>query len=214
MKVSVSLRLCVICGSAVALLYSILSWRLRLMEKWLLGLFSEGKGMWWVLCWLYAATQSDTSHSPHVTLAELSHMLLSDFLKVNQVKSSFSEKYHKEIIQINLLRNNKSTMHPHHKLELPVWNKGAVSMLMQNMLLTFCFTLEDSWLRGGSDGKEPACKAEDQGSTPESGRSPREGKATYPSILAWRIPWTEEPGGLQHTGPQRVRHNWATSSFL
>ena len=31
--------------------------------------------------------------------------------------------------------------------------------------------------------------------------------ATYSSILAWRIPWTEEPGGLQSTGPQRVGHN-------
>ena len=35
--------------------------------------------------------------------------------------------------------------------------------------------------------------------------------ATHPSILAWRIPWMEEPGGLQSTGLQRVRHNWATS---
>ena len=33
------------------------------------------------------------------------------------------------------------------------------------------------------------------------------GKATHPSILAWRIPWTEEPGGLQPTGSQRVRYD-------
>ena len=31
--------------------------------------------------------------------------------------------------------------------------------------------------------------------------------ATHSSILAWRIPWTEEPGGLQSTGSQRVRHD-------
>ena len=31
--------------------------------------------------------------------------------------------------------------------------------------------------------------------------------ATHSSILAWRIPWTEEPGGLQSTGLQRVRHD-------
>ena len=31
--------------------------------------------------------------------------------------------------------------------------------------------------------------------------------ATHSSILAWRIPWMEEPGGLQSTGSQRVRHN-------
>ena len=34
-----------------------------------------------------------------------------------------------------------------------------------------------------------------------------EGMATHSSILAWRIPWTEEPGGLRSTGSQRVIHN-------
>ena len=34
-----------------------------------------------------------------------------------------------------------------------------------------------------------------------------EDMATHFSILAWRIPWTEEPGGLQSVGSQRVRHN-------
>ena len=33
------------------------------------------------------------------------------------------------------------------------------------------------------------------------------GMATHSSILAWRIPWTEEPGGLQSRGSQRVRHD-------
>ena len=36
------------------------------------------------------------------------------------------------------------------------------------------------------------------------------GMATHSSILAWRIPWTEEPGGLQFLGLQRVRHDLAT----
>ena len=34
-----------------------------------------------------------------------------------------------------------------------------------------------------------------------------EGMATHSSILAWEIPWREEPGGLQSIGPQRVGHN-------
>ena len=34
-----------------------------------------------------------------------------------------------------------------------------------------------------------------------------ESMATHSSIFAWRIPWTEEPGGLQSMGSQRVRHN-------
>ena len=37
-----------------------------------------------------------------------------------------------------------------------------------------------------------------------------EGMATHSSILAWRIPWTEEPGGLQSMGSQGVRHDWVT----
>ena len=37
-----------------------------------------------------------------------------------------------------------------------------------------------------------------------------EGMATHSSVLAWRIPWTEEPGGLQSMGSQRVRHDVAT----
>ena len=36
-----------------------------------------------------------------------------------------------------------------------------------------------------------------------------EGMATHSSILAWKIPWTEKPGGLQSLGSQRVRHNSA-----
>ena len=38
--------------------------------------------------------------------------------------------------------------------------------------------------------------------------------AAHSSTLAWRIPWTEEPGGLPSTGSQRVRHDWATSLSL
>ena len=50
---------------------------------------------------------------------------------------------------------------------------------------------------GGSDSKESACKAGDPGSIPGSGRSSEKEMATHSSILAWEIPWTEEPGGLQ-----------------
>ena len=35
-----------------------------------------------------------------------------------------------------------------------------------------------------------------------------EGTATHSNILVWRIPWIEEPGGLQSVGSQRVRHDW------
>ena len=47
----------------------------------------------------------------------------------------------------------------------------------------------------------------DADSTPGPGRSLEEGMAPHSSVLAWRIPWTEEPGGLQSTGSQRVRQD-------
>ena len=53
-------------------------------------------------------------------------------------------------------------------------------------------------------GKESACKAGDPGSVPGEEDPLEEGTATHSSVLAWRIPWTEGPGGLQSTGLQRV----------
>ena len=60
---------------------------------------------------------------------------------------------------------------------------------------------------GGSDGKASAYNVGDPGSIPGSGRSPGEGNATHSSVLAWRIPWMEEPGRLHSTGSQRVGHD-------
>ena len=66
---------------------------------------------------------------------------------------------------------------------------------------------------GGSDGKKSACNA--GGWVWSLGRedSLEKRMASHSSILASRIPWTEEPGCLQSTGPQRIRHDWATNSF-
>ena len=44
--------------------------------------------------------------------------------------------------------------------------------------------------------------ARDTGSIPGWEDPLEEEMATHPSILAWRVPWTEEPGGLQFVGPQ------------
>ena len=65
---------------------------------------------------------------------------------------------------------------------------------------------------GGSDGKESASSAGDLGSIPGLGRSPGEGNATHSSILAWKIPSTEEPGRLQSMGSKRVRLDWVTNT--
>ena len=69
-----------------------------------------------------------------------------------------------------------------------------------------CYDQASSWL----SGKESSCNVGatvDAGSIPGSGRSLEEGVATHSSILAWRIPRTEKPGGLQSMGSQKVRHD-------
>ena len=55
---------------------------------------------------------------------------------------------------------------------------------------------------------------ETPGSIPGLGRSPGEGNGNPLQYLAWKISWTEEPGGLQSMGSQRVGHNWATNTHL
>ena len=55
-------------------------------------------------------------------------------------------------------------------------------------------------MRAGAEVKASACNVGDLGSIPGSGRSLEKEIATHSSILAWRIPWTEELGGLQSTG--------------
>ena len=52
--------------------------------------------------------------------------------------------------------------------------------------------------------KNLPAKAIDVGSIPGSGRSPGEYMVTHSNILAWRIAWAEEPGGLYPLGSQRV----------
>ena len=64
---------------------------------------------------------------------------------------------------------------------------------------------------GGSAGKESGYNAGDLGLVPGSGRSP--GEMNGHPLLAWRIPWTEEPGGLQSMGLQRDRQDCATNTF-
>ena len=63
-------------------------------------------------------------------------------------------------------------------------------------------------------GKESACNAETWVRSLGWEDPLEEEMATHSSILAWRIPWTEEPGGLQSMGSQRVRHDWANTHSL
>ena len=84
----------------------------------------------------------------------------------------------------------------------------------------FYFYYEIIWIwgfLGGSAVKNPPARQE-MWETPVwslGGEDPlEEGMATHYSILAWRIPWTEEAGGLQSMGLQRGGHDWVTSLSL
>ena len=59
-----------------------------------------------------------------------------------------------------------------------------------------------NWSQSSNEGD-----VRDAGSTPGLGRFPGGGHATHSSILAWSIPWTEEPGELQFIGSHRVGHD-------
>ena len=76
-------------------------------------------------------------------------------------------------------------------------------LLIQFHLVVICLFIVSQWVRN-----LPAMQ-EMQETRVQSlgGEDPlEEGMATHSSILAWRIPWTEEPGSLQSMGLQRVRH--------
>ena len=65
----------------------------------------------------------------------------------------------------------------------------------------------------GSDGKESTCNAGDTGSNPGWEGTLEKEMAIHSSVVAWRIPSTEETAGLQSTGSQKGGHDWAANTF-
>ena len=71
-----------------------------------------------------------------------------------------------------------------------------------------------SWgFPGGQMVKNPPAMQETQVQSLGQEDPLEKGITTHSRILAWRIPWTEEPNGLQSMGSQRVRHDWATDTY-
>ena len=77
------------------------------------------------------------------------------------------------------------------------------TVLWRCVCVCVCVCLRLSWCL--SD-KESTCSAGDVGSIPGSGKSLEKEMATHSSILAWEIPWTEEPGGLWSIGLQKSQN--------
>ena len=88
------------------------------------------------------------------------------------------------------------------------------SLVIDSLFMAIIIIIKYYWgFPGGTSGKEPSCQCRSHrrhGFDPWVGNDPlEEGMATHSSILAWRIPRTEKPGGLQSIGSQRVGHDWS-----
>ena len=99
-----------------------------------------------------------------------------------------------------------------------VWKSSGMASRMKsrNLLL---HSAQVVYIGGGFPGgsrKEPTCqyrRHKRHRFNPWVKEDPlQEGMATHSGILAWRSPWTEEPGGLWPIGLQKVRHNWSDSA--
>ena len=76
-------------------------------------------------------------------------------------------------------------------------NRSLISLIRSSLVAQMVkrlSTMRETWVR--SLGREDPLEKE---------------MAIHSSTIAWKIPWTEEPGRLQSMGSQRVRHDWATS---
>ena len=92
--------------------------------------------------------------------------------------------------------------------------EGTLSLMMHSLLLRFEATLMHFLAPpGGSVVKNPPARLETWVRSLGREDPLEKGMATHSRILAWRIPWTEEPGGLQSIGSQRVRHDRATHTL-
>ena len=102
---------------------------------------------------------------------------------------------------------------------LSIWRKADRPQSLWLCFLTeaksltrkLCAVIQAGFL-GGASGKEPTwqCRRRKRHRLFLGQEDPlKEGTATHSSILAWRIPWTEESGGLQSMGSQRVGHDWS-----
>jgi len=86
--------------------------------------------------------------------------------------------------------------------DIPFGLIGRISIMKMTILSKAIYRFN----AGGSDSKQSACNTGVPGSILGWEDPLKKGMATHSSILAWRIPWTEEPCGLLSMGLQRVRH--------
>ena len=114
----------------------------------------------------------------------------------------------------------KATVSSYNEILLVCSKVGIQIDMIKLRVQKLIFTFMVNWLLiriprqlgfpGGARDKESACQCRsirDLGSIPGGEDPPEESMATHSSITAWRIPWIEEPGGLQSMGSRRVGHD-------
>ena len=84
------------------------------------------------------------------------------------------------------------------KLIFPKGQRLRPAAILSLGCMGTCFLAATTWLPRWLSNKEFTCE-----------NLLEEEMATHSNIFAWEMPWTEEPGGLQSMGSQRVRHDWA-----
>ena len=90
------------------------------------------------------------------------------------------------------------------------WIKNKALLCSTGSCIQYPVTIMEK--NGDTGDKEPTCRrrsCRQRGPIPGWARPPGEGKDYRSSTLAWRIPWTEEPGRLRSTALQKVRHGWS-----
>ena len=96
----------------------------------------------------------------------------------------------------------------HHFRAFPHFLRGTQSQAQLCVLVITAPNAAWQGFPGGSVAKNPPANAGDMGLITGSRRS----RATHSSILAWEIPWTEEPGGLESMGLQKSRTQLTTET--
>ena len=104
-------------------------------------------------------------------------------------------------------------MHIEHSLGLTTYNTGDLGLIPRSGRSPrerVGYPLQYSWVSLVAQAVKNSPAVQETWVQSLGWEEPLEkGTATHSSILAWRSPWTEEPGRLQSRGSQRVRHDWA-----
>ena len=97
--------------------------------------------------------------------------------------------------------------------EYKIHVKRWMELLFWEDIFIYLTSFRPKDIPGGLVVKNPPAHTGDVGSIPGLGRSPEKEMATHSNILTWEIPWTEEPGGPQTMGWQKVGRDWVTNAF-